>query len=665
MMNLRPFRFWCYKVLPLVYDDSLSYYEILCKVVKYINDLLAEVETTENKITSLESEFIRLKEWVEHYFDNLDVQEEINNKLDQMAEDGTLSELIREYLETTPFAEDCDSNIYGQFKDPDAWQPGLSTTAQSFCIFDHNDGQRLMACGRTGNRLQLDAINYDSDGRLNRPTATVYQLSSLGHMNDMTYCTEDHLLYIACGGGSDGIAKIVGLDPLTLQIEKTFDHSNVPKLQTCYSVAWSAEEEAFYVAERGYILKFDKDFNFLYQNYDIAPSYPNGRITAQSIFTDGKYLYEIWQVGLAPQGSEETAMINVMSIYHCKDMRFYRTMNVLIEGEVEAGCYYDGHYFLMKNKTRIGMVYEVYPYKDRHVGDFEYRNKIRSFNLTDAELATSNELWSDFAYGGFRVDGTETYPYGAMNNMCDDASYRMDTIALRLHIAGDEPYVLNIKKYEALRIAGYVGRSNQSAKIAGIHVRNGGELFLNDLTITSPIATFNAYLRLIAVNRFNVYDCTFTGLTADRFVVWCEFSSGIFSGCTFNAAYNEHMFRSSEGGYIYVYPNCVFNNNYDFYVNANVRLPSDSGFNYGFYQQANVGSMTLLRDMTNFDISKIRRGGLYKLAGTNTSIHVPSAISSGNFGFVATNISGASKGEEGTLHLMRYDVVTNSGISFL
>lgn len=34
---LRPFRFWCQKVLPLVYDDSLSYYELLCKVVDYLN----------------------------------------------------------------------------------------------------------------------------------------------------------------------------------------------------------------------------------------------------------------------------------------------------------------------------------------------------------------------------------------------------------------------------------------------------------------------------------------------------------------------------------------------------------------------------------------------------------------------------------------------------
>ena len=34
------FKFWCQKVLPLVYDDSLSYYEVLCKVVAYLNDIV-------------------------------------------------------------------------------------------------------------------------------------------------------------------------------------------------------------------------------------------------------------------------------------------------------------------------------------------------------------------------------------------------------------------------------------------------------------------------------------------------------------------------------------------------------------------------------------------------------------------------------------------------
>lgn len=33
-------RFWCQKVLPLVYDDSLSYYEVLCKVVSQLNTFI-------------------------------------------------------------------------------------------------------------------------------------------------------------------------------------------------------------------------------------------------------------------------------------------------------------------------------------------------------------------------------------------------------------------------------------------------------------------------------------------------------------------------------------------------------------------------------------------------------------------------------------------------
>ena len=38
--NITSLRFWCQKVLPLVYDDSLSYYELLCKVTNKINELI-------------------------------------------------------------------------------------------------------------------------------------------------------------------------------------------------------------------------------------------------------------------------------------------------------------------------------------------------------------------------------------------------------------------------------------------------------------------------------------------------------------------------------------------------------------------------------------------------------------------------------------------------
>ena len=93
--TLQPFRYWCQKVLPLVYDDSLSYYELLCKVVNYLNNTIEDVNTLSGDVNSLHTAYIELQNYVNSYFANLDVQQEINNKLDEMASDGTLTSVIK------------------------------------------------------------------------------------------------------------------------------------------------------------------------------------------------------------------------------------------------------------------------------------------------------------------------------------------------------------------------------------------------------------------------------------------------------------------------------------------------------------------------------------------------------------------------------------------
>lgn len=88
MFNKIPyFRFWCQKVLPTVYDDSLSYYELLCKLVAKLNEVIGST----NGITDA---FNELVEYVNHYLDSQNFQELVDNKLDKMAQDGTLSNLI-------------------------------------------------------------------------------------------------------------------------------------------------------------------------------------------------------------------------------------------------------------------------------------------------------------------------------------------------------------------------------------------------------------------------------------------------------------------------------------------------------------------------------------------------------------------------------------------
>lgn len=58
-------------------------------------------EDTAETVNDYIERFTTLYNYVHDYFDNLDVQEEVNNKLDQMVQDGTLQEIIGEYLNAT------------------------------------------------------------------------------------------------------------------------------------------------------------------------------------------------------------------------------------------------------------------------------------------------------------------------------------------------------------------------------------------------------------------------------------------------------------------------------------------------------------------------------------------------------------------------------------
>lgn len=61
MSEISSFRFWCQKVLPAVYDDSLSYYELLCKVVAKLNEVINSQNGTNDHVTELAQQFEQLK----------------------------------------------------------------------------------------------------------------------------------------------------------------------------------------------------------------------------------------------------------------------------------------------------------------------------------------------------------------------------------------------------------------------------------------------------------------------------------------------------------------------------------------------------------------------------------------------------------------------------
>lgn len=74
--NLQHFRFWCQKILPLVYDDSLSYYEILCKVVDYINKLIDDDKSIIDNVNELKNELNIVQKWIDN-FDTSFIQKQV------------------------------------------------------------------------------------------------------------------------------------------------------------------------------------------------------------------------------------------------------------------------------------------------------------------------------------------------------------------------------------------------------------------------------------------------------------------------------------------------------------------------------------------------------------------------------------------------------------
>lgn len=100
--KIPPFRKCVLQNFPFIEEDfdALTDYELLCKVVEYLNACIAVTNETSEK-------FVELKSYVDHYFDSLDVTQEINDKLEEMAEDGELATIISQIVELgTMFAYD-------------------------------------------------------------------------------------------------------------------------------------------------------------------------------------------------------------------------------------------------------------------------------------------------------------------------------------------------------------------------------------------------------------------------------------------------------------------------------------------------------------------------------------------------------------------------------
>lgn len=55
-VDLKPFRSWCAQILPTIFDESMSYYELLNKVILMLNGAITDIEITQNQLQDFEAQ---------------------------------------------------------------------------------------------------------------------------------------------------------------------------------------------------------------------------------------------------------------------------------------------------------------------------------------------------------------------------------------------------------------------------------------------------------------------------------------------------------------------------------------------------------------------------------------------------------------------------------
>lgn len=177
---------YIFKAIPLAFDESLSYYECLCGLLSYLKEtVIPTVNNNADAIVEVQNLMTQLQNYVDNYFNNLDVQNEINNKLDELVEDGTLENLIGTYIQPRIDAQNeriqnFENNVNNQINTINNKVESVAngTPLVATSIQNMTDTSKIYVLTTNGHWYYYDGTNWQDGG--------TYQSTGIGN-NNVTY----------------------------------------------------------------------------------------------------------------------------------------------------------------------------------------------------------------------------------------------------------------------------------------------------------------------------------------------------------------------------------------------------------------------------------------------------------------------------------------------
>ena len=189
--NLKPFPKFCCSIgyIPTSYKVAMSYEEQLWWLCDFLEDtVIPTVNQNGQAVEELQNLYVELKNYVDNYFENLDVQSEINNKLDEMAKSGQLTDIIAQYLQLAGLL--CFNNVSDM---KNATNLVNGSFAKTYGFYNINDGGSSFYKIRT--LTNTDVINEKNIIALTNDNSLIAELVSLN----------DEIFIEQVGAKGDGI----------------------------------------------------------------------------------------------------------------------------------------------------------------------------------------------------------------------------------------------------------------------------------------------------------------------------------------------------------------------------------------------------------------------------------------------------------------------------
>lgn len=711
--NLKPFPKFCYSIgyIPTSYKVSMTYEEQLIWLCDYLeNTVIPVVNNNGQAVEELQNLYIELKNYVDNYFENLDIQTEINNKLDEMADSGELTEILTSYLElkciygyntiaemkeAENLADGSFMRTYGKNETYDGL--GAFYKARQIRNTDVIDGDNIVALANenlvaekifdknfndfkdetedaldimnskvenplrdimdteifgqilpqtvdiTNNGCQTFAIgnnvviscwshNTDSDKSIlvSHNITTGEQIGyannlTLGHCNDITYCEKDGYFYIACGGGSNGLPKVVIIDS-SLNIISEVNFTNI-QTGSPYGIAYNNDLEKFYILG---------GTNSIYQmNYNLTEVENSEELVAQNrttvqqgIFTDNKYIYNIKNL---TNNFGVYANYNKIDVYDL-DLKYFTTIYIPIFSEVEAGCFYNNELYLMKYSDNRGIIYKSGTKKNQNV--YDYINNNLFFSNIFPIYGTPNIIYVDSTYTNLLSDGSEEKPFSsliiALTNLYNCGS------KIQVYLKGDfTGKNILVQKFDGE--LSFIGSGSQ-IKIGGVGVHNCTKLILNNLELTQRNDFDNNLLSTRDCKGVRLDDVKFNGAGTEQRAINSENSNYILGNVNFASAVTTNIMAFYNGSY------CRFAGSVT--IADTSHPPYFSTQDNQLWYRPPISMLacdeswrtTVLGGGITFNLKDITKNGNYRVEGGNTVSDAPGSLQTNGIKFSVNNI---------------------------